>query len=56
MPYALTVGVVSLVCVGLSTVLGGGWLISFVMLLLGVAVLYFTVRYFGKEIPADANV
>lgn len=56
MPYALTVGAVSLVCVGLSTVLGGGWLISFVMLLLGVAALYFTVRYFGKEIPPDANV
>ena len=55
MPYALTVGGVSLVCVGLSTILGGGWFISFVMLVIAVAVLFFIVKTFGKEIPADAN-
>lgn len=56
MPYALTVGAVSLVCVGLSTVLGGGWFISFIMLLAGVGTLIMVVKYFGKEIPAGANV
>ena len=50
MPYALTVGSVSLIAGGLSTFLGGGWLISFVLLLISVAILFGIVSIFGKKI------
>lgn len=48
MPYALTVGCVSLIMVGLSTLLGGGWMISFILLLIGIAALYLVVRFWGR--------
>lgn len=49
MPYALTVGFVSMVMVGLSTFLGGGWLISFILLVIALCLLYFIIYKFGKS-------
>jgi Na+/H+ antiporter NhaC len=51
LPYALTVGAVSLVAGGLSTFLGGGWMICFVLFLTGVAILFGVVWKFGKDVP-----
>jgi len=50
MPYALTVGAVSLVAGGLSTLLGGGWLICFILILVSMGVLIGIVRIFGKSV------
>lgn len=50
LPYALTVGGVSLVACGLSTFLGGGWLICFILLIASLGVLYFLVWKFGKRV------
>jgi Na+/H+ antiporter NhaC len=49
MPYALTVGSVSLIACWLSTFLGGGWLISSLILLLGLVLLYFIVLKWGRK-------
>lgn len=49
LPYALVVGTVSLFCVGLSTFLGGGWLISVILLIVAVLVLFGIVKILGKE-------
>jgi len=49
LPYALTVGLVSITAGGLSTFLGGGWLISALLLLVGLAVLLGVVLRFGKK-------
>lgn len=48
MPYALTVGAVSITMVGLSTLLGGGWLLNFILLLVSVAILALIVYKVGK--------
>lgn len=48
LPYALTVGLVSITCVGLSTLLGGGWLICLLLMTIAIAVLFFIVWKFGK--------
>lgn len=50
LPYALTVGAVSLVAGSLATLLGGGWLISFLLLLASIAVLFGIVMRFGKKV------
>jgi Na+/H+ antiporter NhaC len=50
MPYALTVGVVSLIMGTLSTYLGGGFLICFTLLLVGLAILGLVVTRVGKRI------
>ena len=50
LPYALTVGAVSIVNTGLSTFLGGGWLISFILLIVSVVILWLVVRRFGKQV------
>lgn len=50
MPYALTVGSVSLVAGTVSTMLGGGWGVSAVLLLLSLAVLAVVLRYVGQRI------
>ncbi|HFA51108.1 MAG TPA: Na+/H+ antiporter NhaC family protein [Bacteroidetes bacterium] len=52
MPYALLVGAMSLVLCLLSTLLGGGWFICFVLLVLGLAGLAGLVIWFGKKVPA----
>jgi Na+/H+ antiporter NhaC len=48
LPYALTVGGVSLVANGISTLLGGGWLICFLILLVSIVTLYIIVLRVGK--------
>ncbi len=50
LPYALTVGVISLACAFISTLLGGGWGISLVLLIISVAILFGVVRIFGKRV------
>lgn len=48
LPYALTVGTVSLLANGISTLLGGGWLICGLLLVISIAVLYIVVLRVGK--------
>jgi Na+/H+ antiporter NhaC len=48
LPYALTVGSVSIVANGLSTLLGGGWLICTLILLVCIVILYIVVLRVGK--------
>lgn len=55
MPYALTVGFVSLTCCGVSTWLGGGWYISFGLLFVALLTLYFIVYKVGKVVPEAVN-
>jgi Na+/H+ antiporter NhaC len=50
LPYALTVGAVSIIAATLSAVLGGSWLICTLILLAGIVVLYVTIRTFGKQV------
>lgn len=50
MPYALTVGAVSITAGGLSTLLGGGWLICSLLLVVSLGVLYGIVWKFGKRV------
>ncbi|MEL6867954.1 MAG: hypothetical protein AAFP19_26250, partial [Bacteroidota bacterium] len=49
LPYALTVGSVSLVAGTLSTMLGGGLLISFILLIVSLVLLYVIVSRFGHQ-------
>lgn len=51
LPYALTVGAVSLGAGGLATFLGGGWMICFILFVAGVLLLFGIVWKFGKELP-----
>ena len=48
LPYAMTVGSLSLVCVVLSTYFGGG-LDAFGFYILGIIILYFVIKKFGKQ-------
>jgi Na+/H+ antiporter NhaC len=50
LPYALTVGGFSLVANSVSTMLGGGWLICAILLLISIAALYFLVMRLGKTV------
>lgn len=49
MPYALTVGGISLVACYVSTAIHGQWLLSLTILLACLVVLYGVVMYFGKK-------
>lgn len=51
LPYALTVGIVSLLLCLVSTLLGGGWFVCFILLLIGLGALFGVVVWFGKKIP-----
>lgn len=53
LPYALTVGLVSIICVFISALIGGTWLVNGLILLCGIAVLYTIIWKFGKVIPAE---
>ncbi len=50
MPYALTVGSVSMIAGGLSTFLGGGWLISIVLVIISFAIFAGIILRFGKVV------
>ena len=52
LPYALTVGGVSLVACGVSAALGGGWIICTVILGVSIAILWLVIKQFGKELPS----
>lgn len=49
LPYALTVGAVSLVCVFLATYLGGNGFVNLLLMIGGIAVLYLIVQKLGKN-------
>ncbi len=51
LPYALTVGGVSLLFAVLSTFLGGGWLLCSFLYLAGIALLWGIIRWVGKGVP-----
>lgn len=51
MPYALTVGFVSIILCGLSTYLGGNALVNFLLFLAGVITLAGVILKFGKKTP-----
>ena len=53
LPYALTVGVVSVSGITAATVLGGGWLVCSLILLLSMGILVLLVLKLGKKIPAE---
>ncbi len=55
LPYALTVGSVSLVAGTLSTLLGGGWAISLAMLLASLLLLVGICLRFGKQAYATTE-
>ena len=50
LPYALTVGFISLLAAGLSTFLGGGWFISIVILIIAILILFGLVYRLGKVV------
>ncbi len=50
LPYALTVGAVSCACTFLSTFLGGGFLISLILIIISIALLYLIVIKLGKKV------
>ncbi len=54
LPYALTVGGVSLTATTLSTMLGGGWLICGLLLIAGLGILLLIVLRAGKVVPAGS--
>ena len=57
LPYALTVGVASIICVGAAGYLGGGWLVSGLLLAVALVALLIFVMRVGKRIdvmPLDA--
>lgn len=53
LPYALTVGSVSIVLCYLGTWFEGGWGLSFLLLLIGMALLTVLVLWKGKKLPTD---
>ena len=50
-PYALTVGIVSILAMSISIFLGGGFLICLIMMIISVIGLYFAVHLMGKSVP-----
>jgi len=51
MPYALTVGLVSVVLCGLSTYLGGNGWVNLLLLVAGIVTLAGVILKFGKKLP-----
>lgn len=56
LPYALLVGVFSLICGGVSTLLGGGGLISILLIAASVTVMWLILRRIGKPVEEPADV
>ena len=55
LPYALTVGGVSLLSVFTATVIGGSWIVNTMILIIAIAILYIIVSRFGKEVKVVAE-
>lgn len=51
LPYALVVGVISLIATWVSTLLGGGWLVFILIVLISIGLLWAIVIRFGKKVP-----
>jgi hypothetical protein len=51
MPYALTVGLVSIVSITVAAIWGGTFFMNSLILILDVALLFLVVRYLGKPVP-----
>lgn len=52
LPYALTVGLISFLCVFLATFLGGSWSVSILLLIGALVVLWFWIRWKGRALDA----
>lgn len=50
LPYALTVGALSLLCVTLSAVFGGGWFLSIALIVASLLILYGIISRFGTSV------
>jgi len=50
LPYALTVGGTSIVCLGISSFLGGGAILNFILLISAVVFLYIIVSKVGRKV------
>ncbi|MAT53315.1 MAG: sodium:proton antiporter [Saprospirales bacterium] len=55
LPYALTVGSVSIILCYLGTWFEGGWGLSFILLLIGMAILTGIVLWRGKKVPVGGE-
>ncbi len=53
LPYALTVGIVSIIGITVSIILGGGWMVCLLILLLSMGILVLLVHKLGKKIPPE---
>ena len=53
LPYALSVGALSIVAGFLATLLGGGWGVCSLLLLVGIAAAYAIVRFVGKPVAEE---
>ncbi len=53
LPYALTVGLVSIIGITVATILGGGWLVCLLILLISMGILVLLVLKLGKKIPPE---
>ena len=51
MPYALLVGFFSILGMTLAILMGGGFIICFLMIVLCILALFFIVKVIGKEVP-----
>jgi Na+/H+ antiporter NhaC len=52
LPYALTVGITALVLGTLASMLGGGWMLCMLLMIVGLVFLYFIVRWRGTVVDA----
>ncbi len=55
MPYALTVGAISILAGGLSTMLGGGLGICLLLMAISTVTMAFIIRKLGRELPPQSN-
>ena len=55
LPYALTVGGMSLTCVFVSTVIGGTWFVNLLILLVAIGLLYVFVSRIGKTVEWEVE-
>jgi Na+/H+ antiporter NhaC len=54
MPYALTVGLISLISVTVAAIWGGSFLSNSIILLIDIGILFLIIKFVGKRLPAGA--